>query len=123
MLPALGLLSILFGAVHILNPHTSWPGIVNTILVGMVFGLAYLRTRQLWLPIGWHWGWNLAEASFGFPVSGLKMTGMPFVAIVSGSSLWTGGAYGPEASVPGTVVLLLGLGLVLCLPQVVPNAE
>lgn len=111
--PALLMLSVFFAGAHFFNPNRSWPGLVNTVLVGLVFGVAFLRTGRLWLPIGWHWGWNLAEASLGFPVSGIRMEGMPVQAEVSGRTWLTGGAYGPEGSLPVTLVLLVSLILIL----------
>ncbi len=116
-LPALVALALFFGAAHLNNPNRSWPGAVNTVLVGFVFGYAYLRTRRLWLPIGWHWGWNITEASLGFPVSGIRMGGVPLHA-ESAPPVWlTGGAYGPEASVAVTMVLVASLILVLRMKQ------
>jgi membrane protease YdiL (CAAX protease family) len=121
--PALIALSLFFAAGHRNNPGAGWPGLANTVLVGLVFGLAYLRTRQLWLPIAWHWSWNLMEASLGFPVSGIKFSAMPLLAVETGSPLWTGASYGPEAALPVTLVLLAGLVLVLRLRQVQSNAS
>jgi uncharacterized protein len=70
---------------------------------------AYLQTRALWLPWGFHFGWNAAMAVlFGLPVSGLD-----FSAIVSSNSVgptWlTGGGYGPEGSLTAVVVLVVSL--------------
>jgi hypothetical protein len=78
---------------------------------GLFLASGYLRTRQLWLPIGLHIGWNFFEGPlFGFAVSG---TG-PFTLIrqvPTGPELLTGGAFGPEA---GLIVLpALGIGLIL----------
>jgi len=40
----------------------------------LLFAYAYIRSGQLWLPIGLHMGWNLCEGViFGFPVSGLDI--------------------------------------------------
>ncbi len=111
--PALLTLALFFGVAHYNNPNHSWPGLANTVLVGLVFGVAYLRTGRLWLPIGWHWGWNLMEASLGFPVSGIKIEGMPVQAVVAGRQWLTGAAYGPEGSLPVTMVLLVSLIFVL----------
>jgi membrane protease YdiL (CAAX protease family) len=116
--PALLVLAVFFGVAHADNPNHSWPGVANTMLVGLVFGVAFLRTGRLWLPIGWHWAWNLTEASLGFPVSGIRIEGMPVQTLVSGRQLWTGAAYGPEGSLPVTLVLLVSLILVLRLGQV-----
>jgi hypothetical protein len=102
---AILLLSVLFGGVHWWNPNTSRVGVANTVLVGILFGLAYVRTRGLWLPIGLHWGWNLAEAGFGLPVSGITIGEMPLRAEFQGQTLFHGGRYGPEASIFATLVI------------------
>ncbi len=103
------ILSVLFAVMHRNNPGASATGLANTVVVGILLALAYLRTKQLWLPIGIHWGWNLAEAAWGFPVSGIKIEGMPLVAVASGHPLLTGGDYGPEASLVGTFVIVAGI--------------
>jgi CAAX protease family protein len=113
-LPAVVVVSALFGAVHWANPSSSMWSIMNTALVGVLLCLAYLRTRALWLPWGLHFGWNFAlGVIFGLPVSGLS----EFAVIVHGKAqgpAWlTGGAYGIEASVTGTGVILIGVALLL----------
>jgi membrane protease YdiL (CAAX protease family) len=109
--------SLLFGVVHLGNPGATTLGVVNTVVVGVFFALAYLRTRRLWLPIGLHWAWNLAEAMLGFRVSGIRIEGMPLVATPVGQPRvihWiTGGSYGPEGSFVGTVVIAAGIGCLL----------
>ena len=72
----------------------------------MAYG--YLRTRQLWLPIGIHIGWNFFEGVvFGFPVSGMGNYRLLRIT-VTGPELWTGGAFGPEAGLVLIPALLLG---------------
>lgn len=107
------LLAFAFGAVHYRNPNAEIVGVLNTALVGVLFGLAYLRTRRLWFPIGLHWGWNFFEAAFGLPVSGIRIEKMPLTAEVSGRELFHGGGYGPEASVMASVVLAVATAALL----------
>jgi membrane protease YdiL (CAAX protease family) len=115
---AIIVLSILFGVVHLRNPHATLLGAANTALVGVFFSIAYLRTRALWMPFGIHFGWNFTLGTlFGLPVSGITN----FAVVVHGTALgpvWlTGGDYGIEASATGTTVILLGiLLLVLFIP-------
>jgi membrane protease YdiL (CAAX protease family) len=108
---AIVVLSVLFGTVHLRNPNASAIGFVNTIVIGAVFAIAYLRTRTLWLPFGIHWGWNaMLGAVIGLPVSGVDMS----VAVHSqalGPAWLTGGSYGPEASIACTIAI--GLLLVV----------
>ncbi|HXE91395.1 MAG TPA: CPBP family intramembrane glutamic endopeptidase [Terriglobales bacterium] len=104
--------SALFGLVHAGNPHAKllgW-GTWNTIFIGAVLALAYLRTGGLWMPWGIHFGWNAALGLvFGLPVSGVTQ----FAVVVRGTAegpLWlTGGGYGIEASATGALVIALGL--------------
>ena len=53
---ALALLSVMFAAIHLLNPGASLMGaFVVAIGSGVMFSCAYLLTRSLWLAIGLHW--------------------------------------------------------------------
>ena len=80
--PAVILMSVPFGAVHLANPHASPYSLINTILLGVLFSVAYLRTRALWLPFGIHLGWNaMLGLVLGLPVSGLN----EFAVLVRGS--------------------------------------
>lgn len=114
---AILVLSALFGAVHLDNPNSggvlSW-GFFNTIAVGVLFSVAYLRSRSLWLPIGMHFGWNFfLGVVFGLPVSGLRDFNVLSYSVTRGSKLLTGGAYGLEASLTGAIVIVLGFVPVL----------
>lgn len=104
--------SVLFAWGHSANPAFSRPGLINTALFGLVFGYAYWRTRDLWLPLGMHFSWNFALATIGANVSGLKIKLMGVSLVGTGPPLWSGGDYGPEASVLTTMVLG-GLGVLI----------
>ena len=93
--------SISFGMGHMANPNSSWLAATGITFGALLHVYAYVRTRQLWLPIGLHAGWNIFQRSFGFPVSGYELSGLLKIN-VSGPELWTGGAFGPEA---GLIVL------------------
>ena len=110
------LFCLLFGAIHLANPHANAFGFTNTALVSFLLALAYLRTGWLWLPIGIHFAWNVALGTvFGLPVSGISEFAVVVKARAEGSPLLTGGDYGIEASLTGTVVILLGIVLVYLL--------
>ena len=102
---ALGFSSLLFGLVHLANPNATLLGAVAIASeTGVLIGAAYLLCRNLWLPIGVHFGWNLAESVvYGANTSGLNLPGL-FSIPLHGSALMSGGAFGPEASVPAMVV-------------------
>jgi membrane protease YdiL (CAAX protease family) len=104
--------SAVFGVLHLANPNATWVSAVGIFLAGLFLAFAYLRTKQLWLSIGLHIGWNFFEgAVFGFPVSGMEFYRL-VRQTVSGPELWTGGAFGPEAGLVILPALVLGMVLI-----------
>ena len=89
----------LFAVLHGGNPNSTWMGVVNTAGFGILFGYAFLRSGDLWLPIGLHFGWNFTLPLFGVNVSGLTMRLTGYEMQWSVGPLWSGGEYGPEGSV------------------------
>jgi CAAX protease family protein len=104
--------SWVFAVLHAFNPNSSAMAVFMLVASGLFLASGYLRTHQLWLPIGLHIGWNFFEGPvFGFAVSG---TG-PFTLIhqaTTGPTLLTGGAFGPEAGLIVLPALALGLALI-----------
>ncbi len=100
--------AVLFGLAHVANEHSNWLGIGNTMLWGVLFGYAYLRTTALWLPIGLHFGWNVVLPLFGANLSGFTMGVTGYALHWKTSNLISGGDYGPEGSLltTGVVVVL-----------------
>jgi hypothetical protein len=82
---------------------------------GILLAAAYVLTRSLWLPIGLHFGWNFTEGGiFGAAVSGGKSHGL-IATSFSGPDWLTGGAFGPEASVPAVVLCVITAMILLVL--------
>jgi membrane protease YdiL (CAAX protease family) len=96
----------LFAALHAGNPSATWLGILNTAGFGILFGYAFLRSGDLWLPIGLHFGWNFTLPLFGVNVSGLTMRLTGFEMHWNADLLWSGGEYGPEGSILTSAVLV-----------------
>jgi uncharacterized protein len=108
--------SVLFALLHGANPNANWFGMANTAGFGVVFGYAYYRTRDLWLPIGLHFGWNLTLPLFGVNLSGLRMNVTGSEMSWTAGFLWSGGAYGPEASLLTSAVVVLLLFFIWKVP-------
>jgi uncharacterized protein len=110
--------SILFAWAHANNPDFSTLALVNTALWGLLFGFAFWRSGDLWLPIGLHLGWNWTLPLCGSNLSGFTMNVTGFaIRWRPGYERWSGGEYGPEASVVNTGVLVaLFLWLILKAP-------
>lgn len=105
--------AVLFGLAHSQNLNFGPLALFNTILWGVVLGYAYIRSGDLWLPIGLHFGWNWALPLLGANLSGFTMdvTGyaMHWRAGLSTTrigGLLSGGAYGPEGGLLTTAVAI-----------------
>jgi hypothetical protein len=104
--------SAVFGILHLGNPNATWVSAAGIFFAGIYLAYGYIRTKELWLPIGLHIGWNFFEGVvFGFPVSGLEIYALLRIK-VTGPVLWTGGAFGPEAGLIVLPSLLVGGGLI-----------
>lgn len=95
--------SSLFALMHALNPHFTFIGMFNIFLSGIILGLGYIYTKNLWFSIAFHFSWNLFQSFFGFNVSG-ENTYNIIVWHSFENNLYNGGDFGLEGS-----VLCLGL--------------
>jgi membrane protease YdiL (CAAX protease family) len=97
---ALLISAAVFGGLHIWNPHaTPWSALAIALEAGLLFGLIYHLTRSLWVCMGAHAAWNVAQGPFyGIPVSGFAQRGL-LASHMQGPDWLTGGAFGAEASV------------------------
>ena len=108
--------SILFGALHLLNPTaTEWANYVipfTITLAGVMFAVAYLAHRSLWLPIALHFSWNICLYDI-FGLAGAPANSATFlITDVKGPAFWVGlphTAFGPEAGMLSVIAILLGI--------------
>ncbi|MEP6847631.1 MAG: type II CAAX endopeptidase family protein [Acidobacteriota bacterium] len=121
---AIAVTSVFFGSVHLMNPSANLFSTVNTMLAGVWFGVAYLKTRDLWFPFGIHLLWNWVQGSvLGIEVSGLtKLSPAPILNEIDRGPAWlTGESYGIEASVACTVAILVSIVFIHFMPWVRPD--
>jgi uncharacterized protein len=98
--------SVLFGLAHQGNQNVTTMGLVNTTGWGLVLGYAFLRSGDLWLPSGLHFAWNWTLPMFGVNLSGFTIRVTGYTVHWKTSMLWSGGNYGPEASLLTTLVIV-----------------
>ncbi len=123
---AILLTSVFFGAVHFGNPNASIFSTLNTILAGVWFSIAYLKTRDLWFVWGLHLMWNWVQGSiFGIEVSGLtNITTTPLLREIDSGPTWlTGQTYGIEGGVACTIAITVSIVAVHFLPNLKPDEE
>ncbi len=103
--------SIIFTAIH--------PGItpvagLNIALYAVFASFVALGQGNLWLIVGIHIGWNYAQGNiFGIPVSGNPTASslLDFGPTQGSNDLVTGGTFGLEASLIGTLILVIALAI------------
>jgi membrane protease YdiL (CAAX protease family) len=90
--------AILFAIFHSLNPNFNLIAFINIFIAGMLLGVNYIYTRNLWFAIFFHFTWNFFQGPIlGFEVSGLSLPSL-LDQNLRGSILLTGGEFGLEAS-------------------------
>ena len=106
--PAALILSLGFGAIHLLNPGEGPVGAASVALVGIFFAFTLYRTGNLWYAVGLHASFDWGETYlFSVPNSGTFMEGHLSNSILHGAKWLTGGTVGPE----GSIFCFLTMGL------------
>ena len=101
--------AITFSLLHLGNASSSMLSTTNTFLAGILLGLMYLRTMNLWYPIFFHFFWNFGQAlilnsnisSVASNISLFNYDKMDLPKIL------TGGFYGFENTLICTIILLV----------------
>jgi membrane protease YdiL (CAAX protease family) len=105
---ALAISAVLFGAGHIGNPGaTAFTTACVAIEAGVMLAAFYALTGRLWVSIGFHAAWNFTQGYiFGAAVSGGDFgDAIARSTARRGLADWlTGGAFGPEASLPALTI-------------------
>jgi len=108
--PAQFIVAGLFLLTHINNPGmvglTKGMASVNIFIASIMFGLAFLKTKSLAMPLGLHFMANFMQGTLlGFGVSGEKDKSL-FTPIAEKDLTWlTGGEFGLEASLLGLLTV------------------
>jgi hypothetical protein len=109
---ALLITAALFAAVHMGNPGANILPVINVFAAGMLLGVNYIYTKNLWFSILFHFAWNTFQGPvLGYDVSGLKMTTL-IEQSMEGPTFITGGVFGFEGSIICLALIVL-TGLLL----------
>lgn len=99
--------SVLFALAHAGNQNVTVLGLVNTFGWGVLLGWAFVRSGDLWLPIGLHFGWNWVLPLLGVNLSGFTMRMTGYAVAWKAGPFWSGGDYGPEGGILTCGILVL----------------
>jgi len=106
--PAAFLLSATFAALHGFNSGETIWGLLSVVAFGILFCLFIRRSGNIWLPVGFHAGFDWGQTFFyGVHDSGMAPYHNLFASQFSGPKWLTGGGVGPEASIFVPLALLV----------------
>jgi len=106
---ALFIVSLIFALLHADSPTMTVLGFLNIFLAGIFLGVYYVYKRNLWFPIGLHFGWNLALGPlFGSAVSGNEVPSLLQIKVVGNETL-TGGGFGFEGSILTPLLFIVAI--------------
>lgn len=108
--------TLLFAAFH---GCTNTLATINFVLFALFLAFYCLHEQSICGACGWHAAWNWTQANvFGLDVSGYPPEGGVLIDLqAAGSPLLSGGSYGPEGSLMGTIVLLGGVVAIILLAR------
>ena len=99
--------ALIFAALHLGNSGIDVLSFINLFLVGVLFAYMFMKSKNLWMPIGYHITWNYFQGYiWGFGVSGISVNGLYKVENIS-SNIINGGAFGPEGGIIVTIITCL----------------
>ena len=111
---ALLISSFLFACLHLGNPGITNFALLNLTLAGVLLGVAYIYTRNLWFPIFLHLFWNFIQGPIlGYEVSGTGGKNTLLELGISDNTLMNGGDFGFEGSLPCTILMIVATGLII----------
>jgi hypothetical protein len=112
------LMAILYGLMQISYPGANRASTAFCFAFGLLLGIAYLRTRALWIPWGIHFGWIAAQALlFGLPVSGSTAYSPVIQSDAYAPTFFAGGDYGFNASWFAALVALAAIPMLFRLTR------
>jgi len=95
---ALIISSLLFSLMHGFNPNIDLFSFIDLFLAGILLGVSYVYTKNLWFPIALHFSWNLTQTFLGFNVSGKDVYSIIEITITE-KNILNGGDFGFEGSI------------------------
>ena len=107
---ALFVSAIIFSLWHIPNPDITLLAEVNIFFAGILLGVNYIYTKNLWFAIFFHFSWNFFQGTImGYHVSGLPIDTGLFQIITHGPEEITGGKFGFEGSFIAAFLQLIAI--------------
>ncbi|MBQ3392699.1 MAG: CPBP family intramembrane metalloprotease [Lachnospiraceae bacterium] len=116
--PAVAVLvnSLIFMALHGMNPGLTWTGLLQVFLIGLLFSLIVYYWDSLWTAIWAHTTWNFSQSIvFGLPNSGIvsKYSVFRLDAASARDGLFYSTGFGVEGSIGASLIIGAAVAIVL----------
>ena len=105
---SLSISSLIFCLIHFNLSEIAIFPMINIFLAGMLLGVLFIKTKNIWLATGFHFLWNYVQTILGFNVSGEEYPSFLILNFES-MNLFNGGDFGFECSYVCSIILLLAL--------------
>jgi len=111
---AVGLTSVAFGLLHVLNAGATTGSVLLVTLAGLFLAAVVYVTRSLYAAWMAHLAWNWTMAViFHAAVSGYPMEAPGYRYVDAGPDWATGGPWGPEGGIPAGLGMCAGIAYLL----------
>jgi len=112
---ALFISAFLFTLMHLTNPDITLMAELNIFVAGILLGVNYIYTKNLWFAIFFHFTWNFFQGTvMGYHVSGMSIDTGFLQIFTNGPDEITGGAFGFEGSAFALIlqaIAIIGLAI------------
>ncbi|GKX31429.1 hypothetical protein SH1V18_39090 [Vallitalea longa] len=109
--------AIIFSVLHLSNPSVSVIGLINIVIIGVLFTYMTLKTKNILMATGFHITWNFFQGGlFGFNVSGTTMWDSIYPVRIINNNILTGGDFGLEGGILTTLLAFIIILVVYILP-------
>lgn len=108
--------SLLFAAMHLLNPGVNFISILVIVTFGLIFSLFVYYYDSLWIAIAFHTAWNFTQnVIFGLPNSGIvsEHSLFRFNSVSAKNGLFYNVDFGVEGSAGSVLINLLVIAAIV----------
>ena len=107
---ALFISAVFFSIMHSGNPDITLMALLNIFVAGVLLGVNYIYTKNLWFAIFFHFAWNFFQGTIiGYHVSGLSIDTGLFEIYINGPDEITGGLFGFEGSAFALILQVIAI--------------
>lgn len=104
--------SVIFSLMHSMNQGISLLAYINLFLFGITMGYLFIKTKNIWMGIGYHITWNYFQGNvFGFLVSGNNTDSLYNIKLIN-QNIINGGNFGPEGGLVVTILLVITIFII-----------